>query len=709
MESGMAQNSPDIGTHGSSTGSVISSLMTTAEILPLLGLRGCEDITARLDMSKVGPAICNGGFGDVHCGALQNGDQVAIKCLRMFGVNDGDGEQTKLAAHELYVWSKCRHRNILKLHGVANYNNRISMVSPWMANGDLTRYLSNYPEADRYDLCSQVADAVAYLKDNNMVHGDIKGANVLISEDHVPKLTDFGSSALSTYTLSFTAGNGSQPAISLRWTAPEIFIEGKTHTFESDVYALGMTILEAFTGSVPYANLHDRAVMGRLMQKIPPERPQQRIGGEFMDALWIIITSSWDIVPQNRPKAERIRNFLMAIMKAKKFLSRIEIVREEVKSRLWLRAATRQPPLHTSNLTGNLDFQADVMALERDVAFIRHYFDDIYMVLENLEPRNLDRGRSLALSSIMLVKTVVAEAIFSSWSAPTPEYKEWEDIRKEYSHLLLESRRLVTTVAARTENFRTNVIPLLQDSTGSLAEKRRKLEKFIAEMKETDTSAKEISDRFRRIPKRLRGFGISLVHTGYCTKLESGREKITSEMQHLNKKIECIMKFQPMVELEIFLDELYKNISIEGDATGDRIIVAIGKSLADWQEIEFFDKKITRAMRLHDTLVQAKEEPDSKEMDLVRLENGILSLEQLMPYLEFANSSLLHICRRMELIAKIWAVVRTDSTHLHEYLDRTQLESEEAEFRRLILGRTLVSLCENLESILYCYANAVSE
>ncbi|CUA71616.1 Proto-oncogene tyrosine-protein kinase ROS [Rhizoctonia solani] len=317
----MAQRPSDTSTHSGSARRAISRSMTAEEILPLLSDHGCEDITDQL--CQVGPPICNGGFGNVHQGALRHGEQVAVKCLRMPGIHDSNDKQLKFAAHELYVWSKCRHRNVLKLLGVAIYDNQIAMVSPWMANGDMPTYLSNYPETDRYDLCSQVADAVAYLKSHNMVHGDIKGANVLVSEEHVPKLTDFGTSALTNYTLAFTAANWSQLGISVRWAAPEM-LEGK-QGFESDVYALGMTILEAFVGSVPYASLTDLAVIARLMQKIPPERPQECMGGEFPDALWNLLTKSWDAVPENRPMAQSVRNTLMAMMGPTDVDNRVEL------------------------------------------------------------------------------------------------------------------------------------------------------------------------------------------------------------------------------------------------------------------------------------------------------------------------------------------------------------------------------------------------
>ncbi|CAE6468287.1 unnamed protein product [Rhizoctonia solani] len=287
-----------------------------SEILIRLGRHGCQDITSQLSSSRFGSsAVSTGGFGDVYQGILQDGTLVGIKCLRILvGMDDESGRnQLKRAARELYVWSKCKHPNILDLLGVAKYDNRVAMVSPWMMNGNLTWYLTRYPSADRYNLCTQIADAIAFLKENGIVHGDIKGANILVSDDHIPKLTDFGNSAISECTLRFTSTTGSLQT-TLRWTAPEIFLGETKHTFEGDVYALGMTILEAFTGSAPYNGLLDVTVMRNLMQKIHPARPEKHfpIGNTSTDLLWALMVRCWDIDISKRPFALDIKAIVLA-------------------------------------------------------------------------------------------------------------------------------------------------------------------------------------------------------------------------------------------------------------------------------------------------------------------------------------------------------------------------------------------------------------
>ncbi|KAB5592309.1 Tyrosine kinase catalytic domain containing protein [Ceratobasidium theobromae] len=298
--------------------------MPVSEVLEHLGHHGCVDVTTQLDASKSSEyPIVTGGFGDVYRGALQNGHAVSLKCLRMCVDSTDEGKKhLKRAAHEIYVWStheiyvwsKCSHRNVLDLIGVARYRDRLAMVSPWMENGNLRRFLARQLSIDRGNLCVQIADGVAYLHRENIVHGDIKADNVLMSEDNTPKLTDFGNAALKEYSLRFSTTT-SGPGMSIRWTAPEVIEEITSHTTEADVYALGMTTLEIVTGSVPYNGINDTAVVRRIITKVHPPRPEQHIpsGHEHADRLWSLLIGCWAYIPQDRPTAAGTRDKMKTI------------------------------------------------------------------------------------------------------------------------------------------------------------------------------------------------------------------------------------------------------------------------------------------------------------------------------------------------------------------------------------------------------------
>ncbi|CAE6461831.1 unnamed protein product [Rhizoctonia solani] len=95
--------------------------------------------------------------------------------------------------------------------------------------------------SERLQLCAQITSGVAYLHAENIVHGDLKAMNILMSDANIPCIVDFGCSIIKEHSLAFRSSdlvsNGT-----IRWTAPEILSEvnkGKP-SHEADIYSLGM-------------------------------------------------------------------------------------------------------------------------------------------------------------------------------------------------------------------------------------------------------------------------------------------------------------------------------------------------------------------------------------------------------------------------------------------------------------------------------------
>ncbi|KAH7340113.1 kinase-like domain-containing protein [Rhizoctonia solani] len=99
--------------------------------------------------------------------------------------------------------------------------------------------------------------------------------------------------------------------MSLRWTAPEILEEMTGTTFEGDIYALGMTILETMTGEVPYfETVNESALVLRIARQESLIRPEAKIppNDTRADMLWALMTSCWSYNPDTRPKATEVRD-----------------------------------------------------------------------------------------------------------------------------------------------------------------------------------------------------------------------------------------------------------------------------------------------------------------------------------------------------------------------------------------------------------------
>ncbi|KAF8593578.1 kinase-like protein [Ceratobasidium sp. AG-I] len=196
------------------------------------------------------------------------------------------------------------------------FQDHLGMVSMWMENGNLRDYIQENPSVNRYQLCGQVAAGVSYLHAINMVHGDIKALNILVSEDGVAQLSDFDHSILSGSTLAFSAttnlGGGT-----LRWMAPELLTSTEdgnnplvVRNMQTDVYALGMTMLEVISGRIPYSEYaYDMGVYRAIDRKKPPIRPKELVAKSRQeDKIWALLLRCWNHNALARPTASYVLN-----------------------------------------------------------------------------------------------------------------------------------------------------------------------------------------------------------------------------------------------------------------------------------------------------------------------------------------------------------------------------------------------------------------
>ncbi|KAL5633980.1 hypothetical protein ACGC1H_005985 [Rhizoctonia solani] len=289
---------------------VIGPNMSMHEMFHHLLHHGCTNLSLQMDTRQDTAIIINGGgFGDIWLGRLNNGTQVAIKAWRASIIEQCDYKVLKRATREIYLWSRLKHENIQPLMGVIIFKGHyLGMVSRWMENGNLHGYMRKNPGFDRYRMSVQVASGLAYMHRCNAVHGDLRTANILVSSDGVARLTDFGLSTMSEAGLAFSETTNTQ-AGTIRWASPEQLLEGTPNSKESDVYALGMTILEIFTGTVPYYPECQKEiqVMMKLQKGIHPTRHTDHFREDGRgNQMWKLLVSCWDRTPGSRPTAEEV-------------------------------------------------------------------------------------------------------------------------------------------------------------------------------------------------------------------------------------------------------------------------------------------------------------------------------------------------------------------------------------------------------------------
>ncbi|KAL4118454.1 hypothetical protein PRIC2_010779 [Phytophthora ramorum] len=143
-------------------------------------------------------------------------------------------------AKEVARWLPLNHPHVLKLYG-ACHRVQLLLVVERVTGGKMRAYLQNHPEKT-WKILYEVALAVKYLHERGIVHGHICGDNIFVTEDGSAKLGGFGA-------CSVFSGKEQETTV---WE-PEECLVGVESTTESDVYSLGMCVIEAVTGEAPYA------------------------------------------------------------------------------------------------------------------------------------------------------------------------------------------------------------------------------------------------------------------------------------------------------------------------------------------------------------------------------------------------------------------------------------------------------------------------
>ncbi|KAJ7318966.1 kinase-like domain-containing protein [Mycena albidolilacea] len=263
-------------------------------------------------LQKVGKQMSGGGFGDIWKGLI-GGQSVCVKSMRVF--RDSDIEALlKEFGREAVIWRQMCHPNMLPFFGVYYLDNRLCLVSPWMEDGDITEFLRVRTPTNlkRLSLILDVALGLQYLHEKKIVHGDLKGLNILVTPSHRACIADFGLSSIEAMTVQLTNTTVTARGGTARYQAPELFeVENPVPNHcGSDVYAFSCVSYEILTGKVPFHELrNDMAVMTRVAQGYRPPRPDS-CSSPDLDGLWELMQKCWEEDAQTRPTASQIVEWL---------------------------------------------------------------------------------------------------------------------------------------------------------------------------------------------------------------------------------------------------------------------------------------------------------------------------------------------------------------------------------------------------------------
>ncbi|EPQ29994.1 uncharacterized protein PFL1_02667 [Pseudozyma flocculosa PF-1] len=249
---------------------------------------------------QLGNCIGRGQFGSVYRALnLNSGQMVAVKRIKLEGRSDDDVTQLM---NEVDLLKSLVHPSVVKYEGLVRGPEVVSIILEYVENGSLLHTLKafgNFPEKLVASYVVKILEGLNYLHEQNVVHCDLKAANILTTKNGNVKLSDFGVS-LNLKAVE-QMNNKSNDAIGTpNWMAPEV-IELKGVTTAADIWSLGCTIIELLTGKPPYYDMLAMSAMFRIVEDDCPPIPEK-----CSPPLRDLLLQCFHKDPVQRPSAETL-------------------------------------------------------------------------------------------------------------------------------------------------------------------------------------------------------------------------------------------------------------------------------------------------------------------------------------------------------------------------------------------------------------------
>lgn len=213
--------------------------------------------------------VASGSYGDLYKGTYCS-QEVAIKVIKPERV---DTDLQREFAQEVFIMRKVRHKNVVQFIGACTKPPNLCILTEFMPGGSVYDFLHKQKGTFKFPSLLKVAIDISkgmnYLHQNNIIHRDLKAANLLMDENEVVKVADFGVARVKAQSGVMTAETGTY-----RWMAPEV-IEHRPYDHKADVFSFGVVLWELLTGKVPYDYLTPlQAAVGVVQKGLRPTIPK---------------------------------------------------------------------------------------------------------------------------------------------------------------------------------------------------------------------------------------------------------------------------------------------------------------------------------------------------------------------------------------------------------------------------------------------------
>ncbi|XP_017315556.1 misshapen-like kinase 1 isoform X6 [Ictalurus punctatus] len=253
--------------------------------------------------------VGNGTYGQVYKGRhVKTGQLAAIKVM---DVTEEEEEEIKAEINMLKKYS--HHRNIATYYGAfvkkspPGHDDQLWLVMEFCGAGSVTDLVKNTKGNSLKEdwiayICREILRGLSHLHAHKVIHRDIKGQNVLLTENAEVKLVDFGVSA----QLDRTVGRRNTFIGTPYWMAPEVIAcdenPDSTYDYRSDIWSLGITAIEMAEGAPPLCDMHPMRALFLIPRNPPPKLKSKKWSKKFIDFIEGCLVKTYP----SRPSTEQL-------------------------------------------------------------------------------------------------------------------------------------------------------------------------------------------------------------------------------------------------------------------------------------------------------------------------------------------------------------------------------------------------------------------